>query len=306
MVTGGVDKVFCAGANIQMLATSSHGHKVNFCKFTNETRNGIEDAIGQLAAGVDRGGERHRRWGRLRARPRLRRDPADRRSGVGRLAARGSPARGAPGHRRADPGRRQAVRPPRPRRRVRHPHRGDQGPAGRRLGARRRDRPQEQLRRAGRHSRRGAGGRLPTGRPLADGIELPPLGVVDGDRRRHAAVDVRRRRHRPRARVRPTHRSRARTIAARRPATNSRPPAAGAWIAAGRARARPRDPPSAVQRTTDRHVGPDDESAASKRSARPRTLFGNDSGPLARPRGPAVLDAHAEAARCVARAPSSR
>ena len=44
VVTGGVDKVFCAGANIQMLATSSHQHKVNFCKFTNETRNGIEDA----------------------------------------------------------------------------------------------------------------------------------------------------------------------------------------------------------------------------------------------------------------------
>ena len=44
VMTGGVDKVFCAGANIQMLSTSSHGHKVNFCKFTNETRNGIEDA----------------------------------------------------------------------------------------------------------------------------------------------------------------------------------------------------------------------------------------------------------------------
>jgi benzoyl-CoA-dihydrodiol lyase len=44
VVTGGLDKVFCAGANIQMLAGSSHAHKVNFCKFTNETRNGIEDA----------------------------------------------------------------------------------------------------------------------------------------------------------------------------------------------------------------------------------------------------------------------
>jgi benzoyl-CoA-dihydrodiol lyase len=44
VLTGGIDKVFCAGANIQMLSTSSHGHKVNFCKFTNETRNGIEDA----------------------------------------------------------------------------------------------------------------------------------------------------------------------------------------------------------------------------------------------------------------------
>jgi benzoyl-CoA-dihydrodiol lyase len=38
------DKVFCAGANIRMLAESSHPWKVNFCKFTNETRNAIEDA----------------------------------------------------------------------------------------------------------------------------------------------------------------------------------------------------------------------------------------------------------------------
>src|SRR5665647_3404166 len=37
-------RMFCAGANIRMLAQSSHGWKVNFCKFTNETRNGIEDA----------------------------------------------------------------------------------------------------------------------------------------------------------------------------------------------------------------------------------------------------------------------
>jgi benzoyl-CoA-dihydrodiol lyase len=36
--------VFCSGANIQMLAGSTHAHKVNFCKFTNETRNSIEDA----------------------------------------------------------------------------------------------------------------------------------------------------------------------------------------------------------------------------------------------------------------------
>src|SRR6195256_1585884 len=38
------DRVFCAGANIRMLASATHAHKVNFCKFTNETRNGIEDA----------------------------------------------------------------------------------------------------------------------------------------------------------------------------------------------------------------------------------------------------------------------
>ncbi|WP_116100819.1 2,3-epoxybenzoyl-CoA dihydrolase [Amycolatopsis thermalba] len=44
ILTSAKDKVFCAGANIRMLAGSSHEWKVNFCKFTNETRNGIEDA----------------------------------------------------------------------------------------------------------------------------------------------------------------------------------------------------------------------------------------------------------------------
>ncbi len=44
VVTGGIDRVFCAGANINMLSTSPHGFKVNFCKYTNETRCGIEDA----------------------------------------------------------------------------------------------------------------------------------------------------------------------------------------------------------------------------------------------------------------------
>src|SRR6201991_2041628 len=44
VVTSGKDRNFCAGANIRMLAQSSHPWKVNFCKFTNETRNGMEDA----------------------------------------------------------------------------------------------------------------------------------------------------------------------------------------------------------------------------------------------------------------------
>jgi benzoyl-CoA-dihydrodiol lyase len=44
ILTSGKDKVFCAGANIRMLAGSPHEWKVNFCKFTNETRNGMEDA----------------------------------------------------------------------------------------------------------------------------------------------------------------------------------------------------------------------------------------------------------------------
>jgi benzoyl-CoA-dihydrodiol lyase len=44
LLRSGKPRVFCAGANIRMLAGSTHAHKVNFCKFTNETRNGIEDA----------------------------------------------------------------------------------------------------------------------------------------------------------------------------------------------------------------------------------------------------------------------
>jgi benzoyl-CoA-dihydrodiol lyase len=44
VLTSAKDRIFCAGANIRMLAMSSHSWKVNFCKFTNETRNGIEDA----------------------------------------------------------------------------------------------------------------------------------------------------------------------------------------------------------------------------------------------------------------------
>jgi benzoyl-CoA-dihydrodiol lyase len=44
LVTSGKSRVFCSGANIYMLGLASHPWKVNFCKFTNETRNGIEDA----------------------------------------------------------------------------------------------------------------------------------------------------------------------------------------------------------------------------------------------------------------------
>ncbi|WP_108881376.1 2,3-epoxybenzoyl-CoA dihydrolase [Anderseniella sp. Alg231-50] len=44
VLASGKDKVFCAGANIRMLGGSAHSHKVNFCKFTNETRNSMEEA----------------------------------------------------------------------------------------------------------------------------------------------------------------------------------------------------------------------------------------------------------------------
>src|SRR3954464_9297782 len=44
VVTSGKPRMFCSGANIYMLGQSTHAWKVNFCKFTNETRNGIEDS----------------------------------------------------------------------------------------------------------------------------------------------------------------------------------------------------------------------------------------------------------------------
>jgi len=47
VLTSGKERVFCAGANIRMLSQSSHGFKVNFCKFTNETRNAIEEATAE-------------------------------------------------------------------------------------------------------------------------------------------------------------------------------------------------------------------------------------------------------------------
>ncbi len=44
VITSARERMFCSGANIYMLGSSSHGWKVNFCKFTNETRNGLEDS----------------------------------------------------------------------------------------------------------------------------------------------------------------------------------------------------------------------------------------------------------------------
>ncbi len=44
VLRSGKERVFCAGANIRMLAGAEHGYKINFCKFTNETRNAIEEA----------------------------------------------------------------------------------------------------------------------------------------------------------------------------------------------------------------------------------------------------------------------
>ena len=57
VLRSGKERAFCAGANIRMLAGASHAHKVNFCKFTNETRNAIEEAVdcGQYYVAAVRG-----------------------------------------------------------------------------------------------------------------------------------------------------------------------------------------------------------------------------------------------------------
>ena len=79
VLRSGKDRVFCAGANIRMLAGASHAHKVNFCKFTNETRNAIEDASANSGQTLHLRDQRHLRRRRLRAGARLRPHHAGRR-----------------------------------------------------------------------------------------------------------------------------------------------------------------------------------------------------------------------------------
>ena len=139
-MTGGLEKMFCAGANIRMLAQSSHAWKVNFCKFTNETRNAIEDAretSGQtwIAAlnGTAAGGGYELA---LACDEIVLIDDGSSTVSLPEVPA----ARRAARHRRPDPRRRQAARPQGPRRPVRHQVRGLPRRHRRRLGARRRDR----------------------------------------------------------------------------------------------------------------------------------------------------------------------
>ena len=64
VLQSGKDKVFCAGANIRMLAGAAHAHKVNFCKFTNETRNAMGNGRNRIRPEIccrDQGRVRWRR-----------------------------------------------------------------------------------------------------------------------------------------------------------------------------------------------------------------------------------------------------
>ena len=66
VIISGKERVFCAGANIKMLGQSSHPFKVNFCKFTNETRNAIEDATRNSAQNSIDCNRRSLCWRRIR------------------------------------------------------------------------------------------------------------------------------------------------------------------------------------------------------------------------------------------------
>jgi benzoyl-CoA-dihydrodiol lyase len=97
VITSLKERVFCAGANIFMLRGSSHAWKVNFCKFTNETRLAIEGRERALGDQVPRGAERDLRRRRLRTGARVRRDPARRRRQFRREPAGDAAARRAAG-----------------------------------------------------------------------------------------------------------------------------------------------------------------------------------------------------------------
>src|SRR4029453_18011403 len=129
VLRSGKPRVFCAGANIRMLASATHAHKVNFCKFTNETRNAIEDASefsGQkticVVTGSCAGGGYELA---LAADHIILTDEGSSPVVAAGIAAAGGAAR----HRRAYPRHRQAQGAPRPRRRVLHHGGGRQGQA---------------------------------------------------------------------------------------------------------------------------------------------------------------------------------
>ncbi len=134
------ERVFCSGANIFMLGLSSHAWKVNFCKFTNETRNGLEELVPVRRLKIPRRRQRLVRRRRLRTGVGVRRDHPHRRPLERRQPAGGAAARRAARNRRSHPADRQAPRPPRPRGRLLHHQRRRARREGCGLASCRRDR----------------------------------------------------------------------------------------------------------------------------------------------------------------------
>ena len=184
------DRIFCSGANINMLGLSSHDHKVNFCKFTNETRLAIEDASEHSGPELHLLDQRHRRRRRLRAGAGLRADPAGRRRIERGVAARAAIARRAARHRRPDAPGRQAPGAARPRRLLLHHRRGCARQAGARLAPGRQADPAQQACGRDQEDRRG-GRRAVEPAQGAKGIALPAVErTIDGDTIRYAWLTI--------------------------------------------------------------------------------------------------------------------
>ena len=174
VVRSGKNRVFCAGANIRMLAGATHAHKVNFCKFTNETRNGLEDSSensGQRFVTVINGTAAGGGYELALATDHI--ILADDGAAVSR-AAGSAAARGVAGHRRTDAGRRQAQGAPRSRRFFLH-HRGrHQGQARGAVAPRRRDRAEQQAGGQGHRARKGIRRRLQAQRQRQQAFRSSP------------------------------------------------------------------------------------------------------------------------------------
>ena len=288
-------QVFCSGANIQMLAGSTHAHKVNFCKFTNETRNSIEDATahsGQVWIAAVNGTAAGGGYELALACDEI--VLVDDRSSTVSLPE--VPLLGgAAGHGWSDPRGRQAPRAARPRRRLRHTGRGRQGSPSGRVEARRL-RPRRAARSPS--TSPSAPPSVPPdriGRRAATGIVLAPLDrSIDGDTISYPNVDVLIDRE-----LGAAH------ITVRAPSTPQ--PITPDELMLGRQRrvdprrrprARRRDAAPAVQRDRGRDVGAP-HRRRHRRGAGRRVAAVGRGRRLARPRGVVVLDPHAEASRPV-------